>query len=135
MTAAQKEFMPWTDAFMIGERTIDSQHKLLVSLVNQLYEAMRTGQGRTALQGILKSLIQYTQTHFRYEESVLRQHAYAGLNEHISQHRKLEETVMAFQREFEDGAAGITVELMDFLSNWLRCHILENDKKYAPFIA
>jgi hemerythrin len=42
--------------------------------------------------------------------------------------------VSAFKKDFEEGRVGITIPIMDFLSSWLKNHIMVIDKKYAPFL-
>ena len=43
------------------------------------------------------------------------------------------EEVAAFQADFEAGKAALTMDLMDFLKNWLKEHIMGTDMQYAPF--
>ena len=52
---------------------------------------------------------------------------------HKAEHKKLVEKTMKFKTDFEAGKVGISIPLMDFLSNWLKDHIKGTDKKYGPF--
>jgi hemerythrin len=38
-----------------------------------------------------------------------------------------------FKEEFNNGKAGISIQLMNFLANWLRGHILGSDMGYTDF--
>ena len=40
--------------------------------------------------------------------------------------------VLDFKSRFDSNAAGMSVDVMSFLSNWLQNHIKGEDKKYAP---
>ncbi len=42
--------------------------------------------------------------------------------------------VLALQQQFDQGKATITLDVMEFLQQWLDKHILGTDKKYAPFL-
>jgi hemerythrin-like metal-binding protein len=72
--------------------------------------------------------------HFAHEERLMRAHGYPGLDAHLAEHRALTEKVVAFQSEFENGKALMTVQLLNFLKDWLQHHIAESDQKYAPFL-
>jgi hemerythrin len=41
--------------------------------------------------------------------------------------------VLEFTKEFEQGRAAISMDLMRFLTDWLKNHIMKTDKAYAPF--
>lgn len=66
------EFFPWDDMlYSVGIASIDAQHKKLVALVNNLFEAMKSGKGATVVGSILDELIQYTASHFKYAEECM----------------------------------------------------------------
>jgi len=48
--------LTWNDRLSVGIREMDEQHKILVELTNQLYDAMGTGQGDHVKSGVLNSL-------------------------------------------------------------------------------
>jgi hemerythrin len=39
-----------------------------------------------------------------------------------------------FKKSFDAGNSMISVEVLNFLSNWIKNHILVNDKKYPEFL-
>jgi hemerythrin len=49
------------------------------------------------------------------------------------ENRLLTKTVLDFQGKFQRNEVGLTIEVMDFLKNWLGKHILVVDKRYGPF--
>jgi hemerythrin-like metal-binding protein len=134
MTATANPFLVWKDSWLVGIRVVDSQHKNLVSILNQLHEAMRTGQGKTVLGEILGRLINYTKAHFAAEEGLLEMHGYPQLGPHRLEHEKLTAKVIDFQKQYAAGAVTLSVEVMQFLSDWLQHHILGTDMKYSTFL-
>lgn len=42
-------FINWSDKLSVGVQQMDMQHKRLVELINELYEAMNSGKGNDVL--------------------------------------------------------------------------------------
>lgn len=126
--------MSWTDTYSTGIAEIDQQHKKLIDLINSLHDAMAKGQGKIVLGKTLGELIHYCASHFAVEEKLFDKHGYPEADEHKDKHQKMTSKVLALQQQFEQGKATLTIEVMDFLQQWLDKHILGTDKKYAPFL-
>jgi hemerythrin len=124
----------WTDALSVKIGTIDEQHKKLILLINELDVAMRAGKGKDILGKILNELVAYVGTHFGTEEKLFAQHAYPDTAVHKMEHGDFVRKVGEFKKGFESGKLGLTIELMNFLSDWLRKHIMGTDQKYGPFL-
>jgi hemerythrin-like metal-binding protein len=125
---------PWSETYSVRIGIIDIQHKNLVNIVNELHEAMRAGHAKEKLGQILSNLIKYTQIHFATEEKFLKSHAYPDYPQHKGEHDRLTATVVDFQHQFQQSEIGLTIEVMEFLKDWLIKHIQGSDKKYAPFL-
>lgn len=123
--------MTWGPMLQIGYGDIDAQHQRLVELVNQLDDAMRSGKGRDVVGHVLTELINYTVSHFAFEERLMDQYGLPSTAAHKAEHKKLVADVGAFKAKFDTGAASVTTELMSFLRNWLSNHILKTDKALA----
>jgi methyl-accepting chemotaxis protein len=123
--------IPWDSSIQFGLDNIDRQHRRLVELINRLHQAMRSRAGKTVLQGLLKDLAGYTVEHFQLEEKLMAKAGYARLSEHKQTHQKLVQKVTDFQRQFEAGNATVTIELMNFLRDWLIDHIQGTDRLYV----
>lgn len=52
------------------------QHKKLVSMVNEMYQAMSQGKGNDVVGKVLNDLIAYTRTHFAAEEKLMQTNGY-----------------------------------------------------------
>ena len=125
---------PWKDAYSVNIGIVDSQHKVLVDLLNELHQAMMTGKGKEQLGNILFKLIKYAQGHFKAEEALMQSKQYPDFANHKAEHDRLTKTVMDFQAKFSKNEVGLTMEVMDFLRDWLMKHIMGVDKKYGPFL-
>ncbi len=124
----------WNTNYSVGIAEIDDQHKKLIALINDLYDAMRRGNGKAALGRVLADLLDYTIYHFNAEERLFQKYAYPDFEEHKQMHDYLAEKVRQLKNEYEGGSPAITRDAMLFLSNWLNVHILEVDRKYGPFL-
>lgn len=124
----------WSDTLSVKVKQFDDQHKKLVDMVNQLFDAMKTGKGSQVMGDILKQLIAYTQTHFAAEERLLKQYAYPDFEAHKKEHNTLVMQVLDLQKQFQEGKPVLTQNIMTFLRDWLSKHIQGDDKKYGVFL-
>ena len=127
--------MEWTEKLSVGIPSIDAQHKKLLAMANELYDAMKAGHGKELLNKTLDGLINYTVTHFNYEEKLFGQTAYPDAGPHKKQHEDLKKQVLAIQEKMKGGVSyGHSMEVMQFLKNWLTNHIMVVDKAYGPHL-
>lgn len=124
----------WNNSFSVSNSQIDEQHKKLVGLVNQLHEAMSQGKSRDVLGGIFNELVSYTKYHFKSEEDLMLDKNYPDYSAHRLEHQKLTNQVIKLKQDFDAGKTVISIDLLNFLKDWLKKHILDTDKKYVPFV-
>jgi len=124
----------WSDEFSTGIKKIDDQHKCLIELVNRLHASMKSGQGNAVIGSILEDLLNYTVFHFSTEEAYFRQYDFPEHLLHKKEHDALTQKTKALQASHREAKLTITIEVMHFLRDWLRNHILQSDQKYAPFL-
>jgi hemerythrin-like metal-binding protein len=72
--------------------------------------------------------------HFAHEEQVMRAAGYPDFPAHKGEHTALVKKVQEFQEKVAEGQATVTIELLEFVQNWLSGHILKEDRKYVPFV-
>lgn len=124
-------FLDWQDSYNLGISEIDNQHKKLVSLIVKLYDAMSQAKANDVVGPILNELLMYTRTHFTTEEKYFEQFGYADTANHKLEHEKFVAKVKDFKDKFDSGKVGISIQLMNFLKDWLLNHILKTDKNYV----
>lgn len=130
---ADKEYIPWSEDLSVGLEEIDEQHKILINLINRLFnEAILKRADKSLISDILDELIQYTIVHFAVEESLFRIFDYPDSEAHQEHHDQLKNEVVSFRKKFQDGTP-IDIELMGFLRKWITLHIMKDDRKYTPF--
>ncbi|MCB9948113.1 MAG: bacteriohemerythrin [Rhodospirillaceae bacterium] len=129
-----EEFITWSDRFSVGHDRIDGDHQRLIQLVNHLNQAMIDGKADTEIAGVMQDLADYTASHFGREEEIMRTFSYPDLAEHKAMHRDLLAKLTDFQARFARGETALTIDVMNFLRDWLIHHIAESDRKLASFV-
>ena len=126
--------MEWSKELSVDIDLIDEQHKKLISYVNDLHENMKVGKGKDIISKILDGLIEYTKFHFNTEEELFAKYNYPERENHVSEHHFFVDKVKKFQDDFNNGRLSVTIEVFQFLNNWVTNHIKVIDKKYSPFL-
>ena len=127
-------FFDWKDSYQTGIAKIDGQHRKLVDYLNDLYDAMKAGEGKHALDEVFKGLLDYTKTHFAAEEGLMKLYRYPDYDAHKDVHDKLAAHVQHLYQQFQAGTIASPIQITNFLKDWLNKHILGTDQKYAPFL-
>jgi hemerythrin len=121
----------WSDKYSMNIKEIDGQHQQLVKMINELHDAMLQAKSKEIVTVIIARMAEYTQYHFSTEEKYMKQFSYPQYATHKREHEKFIEQVSKFKKDYENGKAGLSYELMNFLKEWLVNHIESSDKKYA----
>ena len=95
---------------------------------------MMAGKGKDIVGAILNRLVAYTKDHFGREEIVWKAGRYADFDQHKKEHTDLLTTVAEFKVKYDKGTVALSVDVMNFLRNWLKNHILISDKGAADAI-
>lgn len=125
-------FITWQASLNTGVESIDSQHKVLVRIINDLAKANAAGEGHTVLVGIFNDLVDYTHTHFNDEESLMKEHDYDDFSEHRAEHRRFTDQIEMHAQRFEAGSLKVDDNLLTYLKSWLLTHIMSTDRGYIP---
>ena len=121
----------WTDELSVHIHEIDDQHKKLIDLINKLHEAMLQKQGKQVTSQIIDELAAYTVYHFQTEETYMQKFKYPAFLKHKKEHEGFVTSVENFQKDFEAGKLGLSLEIMTFLKDWVTKHIKGTDMQYS----
>lgn len=124
----------WDQSLNTNIAVIDQQHRKLINLVNDLNDAMRAGKSKEVLKDVLTVLADYTRSHFSAEERLMAQRNYPDLVAHKSQHTEFIDKISDFQKRVDAGSSVVSIDMMNFLTNWILTHIKGTDFKYVPFL-
>lgn len=124
----------WKKSYEIKVPEIDMQHRQLVGFINQLSDAMMIKQGHRVVQHILEGLVNYIHLHFTTEETAMQKVEYPGLNEHRQLHLNLTNQVLEFKKRYTRDHNVESKEVLEFLCDWLKTHIITSDKEFGNFL-
>lgn len=119
----------WRDSYNVGNQRVDEQHKYLVKLINDLFQALGAKDGNDKLKIIFIELVNYTINHFTGEESLMRAAKYSALIDHKSEHLYFINKIKELRGKFNEGNNQVKMETLNFLKDWLLNHISGTDKK------
>jgi hemerythrin len=124
-------FFPWKDAYSVSVIEIDSQHKVIIEMLNELYDSFMKKEHELKLGEILSRLSDYAIYHFETEEKYFSRFSYSKRTAHIKEHNDFTEKIKVFRKEFDKNSSALTYKLINFLREWLMNHILVSDKDYV----
>ena len=129
-----RHFIQWKDEYNVGIDSIDQQHKKLVNLINKLQTAIDYSTGEEFEHEALNELVDYTKTHFGYEEGLMEKYGYPDFEPHKALHREMIAKVEAVLAEYEQDGDLAMDHAVTFLKSWLINHINGTDKQYSSFL-
>jgi hemerythrin len=125
-------YLHWSSDLDTGIESIDKQHQRILDYVNELNSANSVGD--TAVTNrVLNELVDYTITHFAFEEELQEKAGYPFLRAHKRVHEIFAKRVAEFQKRAADGE-NVAPEVLSMLKIWLVNHIKGDDADYAPSV-
>ena len=131
---ATRKYLVWKDDYSVGIDSIDQQHKKLVNLINHLQTAIDYSTGKEFEQDALDELVDYTKTHFTYEEGLMRDNDYPDFEAHKAQHEEMFKKVAEVLAEYEKNQDTAMSNAVVYLKEWLINHINGTDKQYSSYL-
>lgn len=122
----------WTSDLDTGIPVIDNQHKRIVSYINQL-DDVRVTKDLEQISIVLNELVDYTLSHFTFEESLMEEASYPFIKGHKRVHQLFVKRIGDYVQRFKMGE-DITDELLNTLKAWLINHIRSDDNDYVDVV-
>ena len=92
--------LQWVEDLNTGIEEIDIQHRRIVDYINRLHE-LRESPDRAALSEVIAETVDYTISHFAYEERMLEDSGYAFTDLHKRVHELFTRRVGEMQTRFD----------------------------------
>ncbi len=128
--------LQWTQDLSVGVEEIDTQHKELFNMINNLDAAMKQGKAREEVIRLLEFLDEYIVTHFHMEEKYMTDHGYPDYSVHKTKHHWFIKEFSDIKKKLEtDGpSAAVIVLSNNLLISWFSNHIRTIDRALGIFL-
>ena len=123
----------WNTKYSVNIDSIDEQHKVLISMINDFYE-MIGNKSKELISNLIKNMKEYTVLHFTKEEDLFEQFNYADAEAHKKEHSDFVNKVIDLEQRFNNNKVIASFEITNFLKHWLINHIQGTDMKYSKFL-
>lgn len=121
--------MKWASEYNTGIDVIDEQHKRILDYINEI-DDVKDDEDRRRIKDVLDNIIDYTQSHFTFEESLQEEADYKYRVPHKRVHDLFIKKIELYRERFEMGHT-IEAELQEILAKWLINHIQHDDADYV----
>lgn len=125
----------WNDTYSVGIADMDKQHQKLIGLINSFHDAMKEGRAQNVIGKVLEDLKIYTEFHFNDEEKLMKKYAYPGYDGQKNEHNSFVTKLNEFIQHYGEGQlTAVSLDVSQFLKDWLLNHISRSDKKYGKYL-
>lgn len=90
----------WQDDLNIGIDVIDQQHRRIIEMLNHLHVAQASMQ-RAAVGEVIDEVVDYTMSHFAFEEELMEEAGYPFCAAHKRVHEVFIKRVSEYRMRFE----------------------------------
>lgn len=120
----------WDDSYKIGHDMIDSQHKRLFGMADEIYALTQKPdeQQKEDIMMVLQDCTKYTLSHFATEEELMDKIAYPAKKSHVAQHTEFKVRVSEAIGDYSRGNKVKLEDLYSFVVEWLVQHVTKVDK-------
>ncbi len=127
------ECIKWNENLRLGVKIIDEQHKRLITHMNDLYDNIGMNK-KESFHQIMEGINDYRRTHFVVEEEFMIIYDYEGYELHKNSHNTFKKKVASLSTEFQKDDLDKARDILFYLFEWLRSHLLEEDKELVAFL-
>ena len=124
----------WNDSLSVKIDSIDEQHKVLVDMINDFYTHIVDKSNKELMADLLAKMKDYTVYHFAYEEKLFEEHGFTDSEMHKEEHQTFIDKVEDLEKRYNQGQIVLSLEITNFLKNWLTNHIQGTDMEYSEFM-
>lgn len=126
--------LSWGPRFETAITPIDSDHRKILGVFNDLVGAVQGGADGAAVETALARLVEHAKVHFRREETLLAAFGCPSgiLDEHRLEHRALLAEIEALAATVvADRSHHVGADVLEFVRDWLSGHIQGMDRRCA----
>lgn len=123
----------WKPEYSVGVDEIDRHHQRLFDMIGLLQLSLDSKLDDDSTITVLDEMVDYVNYHFQREEELMTKYEYPHFKDHKKEHWEFALEAMEFVRKYHENKNALTVEMHNYLKEWLINHILNSDQQYAKF--
>ena len=128
-------FIIWNDGYSIGVPHIDEHHRHLFFLFNRCHDIFVGNASDRNLSPLFDDLIDYVVYHFAAEEHLMQECRFPDYAMHRKEHENFSQRLVELDKQYSVDKKHLLIEVVVFLHNWLKAHILQSDAELGRFLA
>lgn len=125
----------WDEGYSIGVPQIDEHHQHLFFLFNKFHEIFVKDAPGQNLSPLFDELIDYVIYHFDEEERLMQECRFPHYEMHRKEHEIFSQRLVELDKQYSQKKKHLLIEVVVFLHNWLKSHIMQSDADFGRFIA
>lgn len=114
----------WDESLAVGNELMDTQHKIMFDLANDLNNAVYAGSNKRVVDTLFGVIMDYAFKHFADEERLLKDSPH--LKAHCYEHYQLLRHLHEYSVSYRNGRS-VVQEPAEFMKEWLTVHIKSYD--------
>jgi hemerythrin-like metal-binding protein len=129
-------YVRWDSSWSVGVPELDEQHRAFVQVLDELHDVLMAGDFHEVLEArdrALDGIERYVWTHFSTEEQYMAGIGYPGLDQHRQLHEQFTAQVKGYRAAIASGEQVLNSKLVKAMIEWVRDHLVGEDRKYAAF--
>jgi hemerythrin-like metal-binding protein len=128
-------FLECTDAFLVGDGTMDADHRRIVALINEIADIVAATTDVAAVCEAIARLIDATDEHFTREEALMRETGDPDAIAHAREHGTLLTQIKILATLIGDGTLEVGIDILRFFRGCLVRHVRTHDHALAGHLA
>ena len=130
----QPQTLSWLPSMSVGIEAWDEEHRVLLSTISELREAIRNQAPHENMRNIFDSVRAYADVHFGSEETTMKSLGYQEYDAHKSKHDEFRTWATTQKNLLDTSPADWDgAEAYEYLIDWWYNHILKVDMAYKIY--
>lgn len=125
----------WEEHLELGIPLIDSQHRTLVRITDNLHFVCTNGKKTNHYRFIqaVRELLDYAHYHFSTEEKIMALLEFPERHDHAKEHEDFFQEILNRSKDFDDEKNFVPCQFVQFLQEWIFYHIEVSDRVFTDF--
>ncbi len=130
------QFIKWSKKYATGSYAIDSQHMIIINLLNHLFNILQDKQKREnfPIKHFIDILDRHIAEHFKMEELIMAKYNFFYTKEHLAEHKKFLEKYNDFRSSLSPINERNLFNFFNLLKKWFYRNEIISDKKLVDNI-